>query len=312
MTKKQVPDEVIIGSKTKLKKEKANGRIEEDIERPKSSSSSRHHRVDAGEVADEEEDDEMTDYIDSNNEPAYVRSSHQRAKSNLPYVSSSSNRNIAVNGGRAEYSHSANASIRAGYMPNAYFLANNPSARIDNMIKINLDNIEDANFVNDMSSRYEEIPFGLESAVMTDASREDLTRRRSPIYASATETTARSKHKSIRISKKSIFDDDIGRNLEKMLIKMQKSFDPFKLHDEELKFAILKEILECQRLLLTANLKKDERKEKLISINEIYDEWKILAMIVDRICFFIYLAALILSSGIFFLREQVYNSVDPY
>lgn len=102
------------------------------------------------------------------------------------------------------------------------------------------------------------------------------------------------------------FNEEISKNLEKMLIKIQKSFDPFKLQDENLKFAILKEILECQRLLLTANLVN--KKEKHITLNEIYDEWKILAMIVDRICFFVYLTALLVGSGIFFFREQVYNS----
>lgn len=101
------------------------------------------------------------------------------------------------------------------------------------------------------------------------------------------------------------FNEEISKNLEKMLIKLQKSFDPFKLQDENLKFAILKEILECQRLLLTANLAN--KKDKQITVNEIYDEWKILAMIVDRICFFIYLSALIASSVLFFLSEQIYD-----
>ena len=97
-----------------------------------------------------------------------------------------------------------------------------------------------------------------------------------------------------------------------MLNKMQKSFDPFKLRDENLKFSIIKEILECQRLLLTVNLsnnniksssKKSNNKNKAMTLNEIYDEWKILAMIVDRICFFFYLLALIFSSSLFILRE---------
>ena len=103
-----------------------------------------------------------------------------------------------------------------------------------------------------------------------------------------------------------VFNEDITKNLEKMLMKMQKSFDPFKIQDHSLKFAILKEILECQRLLLTANLAS--KKETQISINEIYDEWKILAMIVDRVCFFVYLTALVVSSGLFVLSEQIYDN----
>lgn len=120
------------------------------------------------------------------------------------------------------------------------------------------------------------------------------------------------------------FNEDISKNLERMLTKMQKSFDPFKLKDDNLKFSIVKEILECQRLLLTVNLTNNANKNNNntdssgfemesnyknddLSITEIYDEWKILAMIVDRICFFIYLLALVFSSGIFFLRDYIYN-----
>jgi hypothetical protein len=103
---------------------------------------------------------------------------------------------------------------------------------------------------------------------------------------------------------KNMFSEEIFRNMEKFLIKIQKSLDPFKLQDEMLKYSILKEILECQRLLLTANVSK--RKHMDLSINEIYDEWKILAMVVDRLCFFIYLLALIISSALFFTQEQIY------
>jgi hypothetical protein len=101
----------------------------------------------------------------------------------------------------------------------------------------------------------------------------------------------------------------LSRNLEKMLVKLQKSFNPLCLKDEDLKFAILKEILECQRLLLNKNIEKTSSSSpNTVSINEIYDEWKVLAMIVDRICFFLYLFALILSSTIFFVREQGMNN----
>jgi hypothetical protein len=118
------------------------------------------------------------------------------------------------------------------------------------------------------------------------------------------------------------FNENLSKNLERILIKMQKSFDPFKLNDESLKFAILKEILECQRLLLTANLTSSHynshhnhhhshggrhKNKHQITINEIYDEWKILAMIVDRICFFVYLSALVFSSVLFFLSEHIYD-----
>ena len=97
--------------------------------------------------------------------------------------------------------------------------------------------------------------------------------------------------------------NELSYNLEKLLLKLQKFFNPFYLKNEDLKFAILKEILECQKLLLIKNMEYNS--ETKISINEIYDEWKVLAMVIDRICFFFYLFALILSSTVFFVREQV-------
>ncbi len=109
--------------------------------------------------------------------------------------------------------------------------------------------------------------------------------------------------------KKNLFSNEVCKNLERMLNKMEKSFDPFKLKDDDLKFAILKEILECQRLLLTCNLFSNKNnnktdKDDMLTINQIYDEWKILAMVVDRICFFFYLLALIISSVLFILSEE--------
>ena len=124
---------------------------------------------------------------------------------------------------------------------------------------------------------------------------------------SLTETTKTKKTDNEANMEQRPFSDEMSRNLEKLLLKMQKSFDPFKLQDENLKFAILKEVLECQRLLLSSSLTTKE--DKQININDVYDEWKILAMIVDRICFFLYLAALFVSTGLFFLREQVYNDL---
>jgi hypothetical protein len=96
-------------------------------------------------------------------------------------------------------------------------------------------------------------------------------------------------------------------NLDKMLIKIQKSLFSSRINDENLKNSILKEILECQRLLLIANLNsKDSNEEKFttISLTDIYNEWKILAMIIDRICFVFYLLTLIISTILFVLSEQ--------
>jgi hypothetical protein len=64
-------------------------------------------------------------------------------------------------------------------------------------------------------------------------------------------------------------------NLEKMLIRIQKSLFSSQITDEHLRKSILKEIIECQRLILLANLNsKDLNAFESISINEIYNEWK--------------------------------------
>ena len=96
---------------------------------------------------------------------------------------------------------------------------------------------------------------------------------------------------------------DTSRNIEKVISKIQKSFDPFKIDDLNLKYSILKEILECQRLLLTQNFET----KSIISISDILDEWKLLAIVVDRICFFLYLFAMVLSSTLFFLQDYYGN-----
>ena len=204
------------------------------------------------------------------------------------------------------FSHNNNKSNNSRYLCN-----NNQSnqngdnykqiMKRDNEIKINLiDNINE-NILNIKTQQPTKQP---SSKSHSQTSRNLRNRRRNQndgANNSMIDSDGRIKERQIDI----VYEDDVGKNLEKMLIKMQRSFDPFKLQDEELKFAILKEILECQRLLLISNLKKEDRKERVMTANEIYDEWKILAMIVDRICFFIYLSALLISSAIFFIGEKI-------
>ena len=136
-SKQQVPDELIFGStKASMKKEKkpANGRLDEDgNERAKLSSSrlstakcSKSRCEEYGADGDADEDDEMTDYLDSNNEPAYVRSSHHRVQSRQNLAAPSSSRAPFHNDPQS----STTSATLQGYLPNAYFLANNPSARL--------------------------------------------------------------------------------------------------------------------------------------------------------------------------------------
>jgi len=95
----------------------------------------------------------------------------------------------------------------------------------------------------------------------------------------------------------------LTHNIEQILLKMQTQFDPSKIDDENLKISILREILECQRLLLTIHARKQNVHTQVLY--DIYEEWKILAIIVDRICFIFYLISMLAASIIFFVREPI-------
>lgn len=95
----------------------------------------------------------------------------------------------------------------------------------------------------------------------------------------------------------------LTHSIEQILLKMQTQFDPSRIDDEQLKVSILREILECQRLLLTIHARKQRNHSNVTY--DIYEEWKILAIIVDRICFIFYLISMIAASIIFFVREPI-------
>ena len=101
----------------------------------------------------------------------------------------------------------------------------------------------------------------------------------------------------------SLQQHSVTHNIEQILLKMQTQFDPSRIDDEHLKISILREILECQRLLLTIHARKQSSQTQ--SLYDIYDEWKILAIIVDRICFIFYLVSMLAASIIFFVREPI-------
>ncbi len=103
----------------------------------------------------------------------------------------------------------------------------------------------------------------------------------------------------------SIQQHSLTHNIEQILLKMQTQFDPSRIDDENLKVSILREILECQRLLLTIHARKQNIHSQ--SLYDIYEEWKILAIIVDRICFIFYLISMLAATIIFFVREPILN-----
>ncbi|CAF3937892.1 unnamed protein product [Rotaria sp. Silwood2] len=101
----------------------------------------------------------------------------------------------------------------------------------------------------------------------------------------------------------SIQQHSLTHNIEQILLKMQTQFDPSRIDDEQLKVSILREILECQRLLLSIHARKQNIHSQLLY--DIYEEWKILAIIVDRLCFIFYLISMLAASIIFFVREPI-------
>lgn len=228
----------------------------------------------------DDENSEITDYISTKNQPAYLKTSNRSNK-----ISNNQNQYANNNQIILEYSSSELMNDLCYNNNNSVIneYHNTISSNTNNLFNSNSYKLNSKSAPNDISLSY--------------SNNEDDLIQNKP------------------------FSNEMCKNLEKMLNKMQKSFDPFKLKDENLKFAILKEILECQRLLLTYNLFNNQQSSNnssefiydkdypnnnnnTITINEIYDEWKILAMVVDRICFVFYLLALIISSILFIVSEQ--------
>jgi hypothetical protein len=109
----------------------------------------------------------------------------------------------------------------------------------------------------------------------------------------------------------------IDKNLERIFRRIENSLHlSHNDHDvvaKDLKISILKEILKCQTLMLSADTEAIDNSVKIeniegVSIHQIHEEWKILAIIFDRICFVIYLSSLIISSLSFFLDKNIRNS----
>ena len=133
------------------------------------------------------------------------------------------------------------------------------------------------------------------------------TKVKIPLLFSTTTTTTEKPvdetEDDLDVNHSSLEHHSLTHNIEQILLKMQTQFDPNKIDDEQLKVSILREILECQRLLLTIHSRKQNVHSE--SLYDIYEEWKILAIIVDRICFIFYLISMIAASIIFFVREPI-------
>jgi hypothetical protein len=143
------------------------------------------------------------------------------------------------------------------------------------------------------------------SIVRRENSNGDVNRNRTDtkLKLTAIKTTGIDDDDSEKITQTSLQQHSLTHNIEQILLKMQTQFDPSRIDDENLKISILREILECQRLLLTIHARKQNVHTQ--SLYDIYEEWKILAIIVDRICFIFYLISMLAASIIFFVREPI-------
>jgi hypothetical protein len=104
--------------------------------------------------------------------------------------------------------------------------------------------------------------------------------------------------------------------LEALIIKLQSSFEPHKLKDVNLKRLLLREIIECEQNLIMLTNFLQNKKFRMMSIKQnekamkkLNDEWKIVAVIIDRVCFFVYLFFLLLSTVVFILSQTVFSKM---
>ena len=72
--------------------------------------------------------------------------------------------------------------------------------------------------------------------------------------------------------------NESNKKIENVISEMIASFEPAKIKDKNLKILVLKEILQSQISLIDLSEKRCKTRNE-ITLNEIYDEWKILAII---------------------------------
>jgi hypothetical protein len=112
-------------------------------------------------------------------------------------------------------------------------------------------------------------------------------------------------------------DENLKINAKFVLSKLQNCFNPIQVKDERIKVILLNEIKKCQENLMKKSRNLNEKDLFSLKISKsqsdhtkfiekkIYDEWKILAMVVDRICFFVYLIFYVLISAMFLLSGNI-------
>ena len=121
--------------------------------------------------------------------------------------------------------------------------------------------------------------------------------------------------------------NELLKGLEGLLKKIDESLLKSDLkYDNNFKVSLLKEISECQLNLLNTNklfqineipakmkdknefnelkVKSKLKSQHKLTLDQIYDEWKLIALIMDRTCFFLYFSFLVISSVLFLFSQQ--------
>jgi hypothetical protein len=98
----------------------------------------------------------------------------------------------------------------------------------------------------------------------------------------------RRKDKRAESPKKNLLD----RALDITALKLLNSFKVEEITNITLKIMIMKEILSCQKNLISID-DTIENQKSLEKNEKIRDEWKIIAVIIDRLCFILYFIAFV-------------------
>ena len=92
--------------------------------------------------------------------------------------------------------------------------------------------------------------------------------------------------------------------LEAMVDTAQAMLDTSNMADlSETRLEVLTEIMKCQHVIFK-NL-RSKKPDDRISYEQIYDEWKMISMIFDRVCFFVCLASLVINFLVCLLNKHV-------
>lgn len=103
-------------------------------------------------------------------------------------------------------------------------------------------------------------------------------------------------------SKKSL----LGKTLDIATIKLLNSFNIEELKSTKLRVMIMKEIFSCQSNLISHS-EESKCQSSSKKMDMIMDEWKIIAVIIDRLCFMLYFFAFVSTVALYVLFNDEKN-----